>query len=67
MNNLSSLEFKYTDEFGNVHHSGETWDQEALDSIGGTALDHIVDSFRRFLLYCEFSDNLTNQLGIGDK
>lgn len=59
-----NLEVKYFNEFGDCFHMSESFNKDAVLTIGSTKFDHVVESFKRFLRYAKSSDELVDSIHI---
>lgn len=59
---MSRLKFEYENEFGTLVKTEETFDENVLYDVGENTFDHIVDRFKAFLKYAQFSEESVDKI-----
>ena len=59
---MSRLRIEYENDFGNIVKTEETFDENVLSDVGEGTLPYMIERFRAFLIYAQFSEKSINEI-----
>ena len=59
---MSRIKFEYENEFGDVVKTEETFNENVLQNVGENTFDYIVERFKAFLKYAQFSEESVDKI-----
>ena len=60
--NQSKIKFSYKNEFDNEVSIEETFNIETLEAVGENSFEYILERFKAFLKFAQFSEKMVNKI-----